>query len=394
MRWCVLVIALASAGAAGAEDTPLRQSLQQFVDRGEVAGAIAVVGRAAGTLQTEAVGRHDADSPAPLKPDALFRIASMTKPVTAIGVMILVDEGKLAVDDPLEKHLPEFRGAMLVSGRSKDAITLTRPTRPPTLRDLLTHTSGISSAWPPALADLYARRHRTLGEVALILSQRPLDFEPGSRWQYCNPGIDLLGRVIEVASGRRYEEFLAERVFGPLGMTDTTFYPTAAQLARVTPTYDRKGGRLVAVPNSIIGPPTGAVYPVPAGGLYSTAADLARLYRMMLNRGTLDGRTILSPAAVAAMTSVHTGDLKCGFTEGIGFGFGWAVVREPAGVNASLSPGSYGHGGAFGTQGWLDPARDLFFVLLIQRVGLPNADASDLRRAVQEHAVRLHEKSK
>jgi CubicO group peptidase (beta-lactamase class C family) len=143
----------------------------------------------------------------------------------------------------------------------------------------------------------------------------------------------------------------------------------------------------VPTPNTIIGSPVGASYPVPAGGLYSTGADLAKLYQMMLNRGRLGSTRILSPEAVATMTKVQTGDLKCGFVDGMSFGFGWGVVREPKGVTGMLSPGSYGHGGAFGTQGWLDPTRDLFVILLIQRTGLQNSDASPMRQALQEAAV-------
>ncbi|MBX7103712.1 MAG: beta-lactamase family protein [Gemmataceae bacterium] len=316
----------------------------------------------------------------------MFRIASMTKPITAAGIMILVDDGKIAVDDPLEKHLPEFRGLMLVTSKTKDKITLGKPTRPPTIRDLLTHTSGITSAWPAGLAEVWSKRDKTLAEVVMAVSQRPLDFEPGSQWRYCNPGMDTLGRVIEVVSGQSYEAFLASRIFGPLKMTDTVFYPTPIQQARSAKTYDRKEGRLVEVPFPLFGPTDGAKYPAPAGGLYSTAGDLSRFYRMMLHRGTLDGVRILSEGAVAAMTSIHTGDLKPGFVDGMGFGFGWGVVREPKGVTASLSPGSYGHGGAFGTQAWLDPVRDSFTILLIQRVNMGNVDNSELRRRLQEYA--------
>jgi CubicO group peptidase (beta-lactamase class C family) len=392
----VALLALAAAALAlpgRADDKPnatsaaVRAKMQEFVDRHDIAGAVTVIGRRDGVLSHEAVGRLRLDPPQPMTPDSLFRIASMTKPITAIGIMILADEGKLTPDDPVEKHLPEFRGQMLVSGRNAEAVTLKKPARPITLRDLLTHTSGLPGQMPPGLAELYSKRDRTLAEAVLAFSQRPLEFEPGSRWAYCNPGIDTLGRVIEVCSGRSYEDFLHERVFKPLGMTDTTFYPTPAQLERVAATYDKKGDKLVLAANSILGPPKGARYAIPAGGLYSTGADLAKLYRMMLGRGALNGTRVLSEEAVATMTKVQTGELKTGFTEGMGFGYGWAVVRTPAGVTEVLSPGSYGHGGAFGTQGWIDPKQDLFVVLLIQRVGLQNSDASAMRRELQALAV-------
>jgi CubicO group peptidase (beta-lactamase class C family) len=319
--------------------------------------------------------------------DALFRIASMTKPVTAIGIMILADEGKLSVDDPVEKHLPEFKGQMLVSARTPDSVTLKKPPRPITLKDLLTHTSGLPGGMPEGLSDLYTKRQHTLAEAVMAFSQRPLDFEPGSKWSYCNPGIDTLGRVIEVVSGQSYEEFLKNRIFDPLEMRDTTFYPTKDQMARVGPIYNKKDGKLVAMQNTVTGPPAGARYPIPAGGLYSTGADLAKLYQMMMNDGKLGKVRILTPESVTAMTKVQTGDLKAGFTDGMGWGLGWGVVKTPTGVTEMLSPGTFGHGGAYGTQCWIDPKQDLFVILLIQRAGLPNSDASAMRKELQTAAV-------
>jgi CubicO group peptidase (beta-lactamase class C family) len=240
---------------------------------------------------------------------------------------------------------------------------------------------------PRKPADLYVKRDHTLAEAVALYATEPLEFEPGTKWAYCNVGIDTLGRIIEVVSGQSYESFLKQRVFDPLGMPDTCFYPTAEQRARVAATYDKKDGKLIRTKGDIIGLPPGAKFPIPAGGLYSTAGDLALVYRMMLNHGTLDGKRILSPESIKTMTQVHTGNLTSGFTPGLGFGFGWGVVREPQGVTAMLSPGTFGHGGAFGTQGWIDPQKDLILVMLIQRVGLPNGDASPMRREFQSVAV-------
>ena len=167
-------------------------------------------------------------------------------------------------------------------------------------------------------------------------------------------------------------------------MANTTFYPTADQLMQVATTYDRKDGKLVAMPKLFLDYAGGAKHPVPAGGLFSNAGDLAKVYRMMLAKGVWDGKRILSEASVATMTRVQTGELKCGFTDEMAFGYGWAVVKKPTGITELLSAGSFGHGGAFGTQAWCDPVKDRFIVLLIQRTGLPNADASPIRRALQE----------
>jgi CubicO group peptidase (beta-lactamase class C family) len=367
----------------------VREAMRGFVESGEVAGIVALVGDRDRVLVLEANGQARLEENQPMRPDTLFRIASMTKPITAIAVMMLKDDGKLGLDDPVETHLPEFRGQMLVASRSGDTMTLTKPPRPITLRDLLTHTSGLPGAPPLGLADLYRTRQRTLAEGVLTYSQRPLDFLPGTKWAYCNTGIDTLGRVVEVVSGQSYEAFLQDRLFGPLNMADTTFYPSPEQLRRAAVTYNRENGALTPAISTIIGPPEGAKYPIPAGGLYSTALDLAQLYQMMLHKGQRGGRRYLSESAVAEMTSLQTGELKTGFVEGMGFGLGWAVVREPNGVTARLSPGSFGHGGAFGTQGWIDPVRGRFVVLMIQRVGLPNADASDMRRELQRVAFEV-----
>jgi CubicO group peptidase (beta-lactamase class C family) len=378
--------ALAAKGQDSGLPTRIRETMQRFIDRKEISGVVALVGRSDGIVATEAIGRRDIEADLPMTPETIFRIASMTKPITAIGIMMLADQGKLEVDDPVEKHLPEFKGQMLVASRSDDAITLKKPPRPITLRDLLTHTSGLPGMPPPGLSDLYAKRNRTLAEAVPAYSQRPLDFEPGTKWAYCNTGIDTLGRVIEVVSGQSYEAFLKDRLFDPLGMNDTTFHPSSEQMSRVAATYDRKDGALRAAGAPLIGPPAGAKYPMPAGGLYSTAPDLAKLYQMMLNRGQAGGRRYLSESAVAEMTRVQTGELKAGFTDGMGFGLGWGVVRQPSGVTVMLSPGTFGHGGAFGTQAWIDPQKNRFVILMIQRTGLPNSDASDIRRELQKVA--------
>jgi CubicO group peptidase (beta-lactamase class C family) len=390
IRIAVAVAAVALLAPARADDAKLgdiRARMQKFVDAKELAGAVTVVGRKDAITSLEAVGNQDAESGTAMPKDALFRIASMTKPITAIGIMILADEGKLSVDDPVEKHLPEFKGQMLAAGRSADSLYLKKPPRPITLRDLLTHTSGLPGRMPDGLSDLYTKRQHTLAEGVMAFSQRPLDFEPGSKWSYCNPGIDTLGRVIEVVSGMSYEDFLKKRVFDPLEMKDTTFYPTKAQLERATPIYNKKDGKLVAAQNPITGPPEGARYPIPAGGLYSTGADLAKVCQLMLNNGTLGKTRILSPEGVAAMTKVQTGDLKAGFTDGMGWGLGVGVVKTPTGVTEMLSPGAFGHGGAYGTQYWMDPKQDLFVILLIQRGDLPNSDASPMRKELQAVAV-------
>jgi CubicO group peptidase (beta-lactamase class C family) len=386
-----LLLSTSSAFAQrGAEESTAKLSaaMQPFIASGEVPGLIAVVGNNDGILAQSVIGSQNVQLKQPMKAESLFRIASMTKPVVAIGIMILQDEGKLSIDDDVEKHLPEFAGLQLAE--QKDGKTeLRAPLRPIKIRDLLTHTSGLPGGYPGEIKSLYFDRQHTLAEATSAAAKQPLQFEPGTKWAYCNSGIDALGRIIEVRSGKSFEAFLSERIFQPLKMVDTTPYPTDEQLRRLAALYDRKENRLLFADYVLLGPVKGAKHPIPAGGLYSTAADLARLYQMMLHGGELDGQRILSADAVKQMTTVQTGDIKTGFTDGMGWGLGWQIVRQPTGVHAMMSAGTYGHGGAFGTQGWIDPERKIFVILLIQRIGLQNADASPMRKALQDAAVTM-----
>ena len=252
---------------------------------------------------------------------------------------------------------------------------------------MLTHTSGLA-AYPPGMADVYSKRRYTLGETTVAVSQLALLSEPGTKWAYSNSGIDTLGRVIEVVSGQTYEKFLQANIFDPLGMTDTTFYPTAEQGKRVAAVHDKKDGKAVAAPASNWMPldfdGKERKHPIPAGGLFSTAADQGRLYAAMLDKGELNGKRVISEKAWAEMTKTQTGDLKTGFVDGMSWGYGWQVVKEPKGATEAVSAGTFGHGGAFGTQGWIDPTKGVFYILLVQRIGLANADGSDMRKELHK----------
>jgi CubicO group peptidase (beta-lactamase class C family) len=266
-----------------------------------------------------------------------------------------------------------------VAERTDETVVLKKPKRSITIRDLLTHASGLPDR-TPLQAEIFLRRNRSLAEAAMAYSQMPLEFEPGADWAYSNMGVDVLGRLIEVASGDSYEGFLQARVFGPLGMKDSTFYPVPEQMQRAAEVGMKRGGKLVAPARSLFDPPPGAKYPMPCGGLFTTGADLSRLYRMMLGRGTLAGVRILSEASIAAMTTAQTIDQRPG---PVATGFGWAVVLKPQGANANLSVGSFGHGGALRTNAWIDPHKDLFTILLIQRQGLSNSDGEAMKAELQ-----------
>jgi CubicO group peptidase (beta-lactamase class C family) len=387
-RFLCLFACSLTVGQANAQSESVKAALQPFVDSGEISGVVTFIGDKNGVLDVQVLGLADLEHRLPMRRDSLFRIASMTKPITALAVMQLVEEGKVNVDDPIEEYLPEFAGQMLAVSRDNNSVTLAKPSRPVAVRDLLTHTSGLAN-YPPGLADVYQKRNRTLSETTIAISQTPLMFEPGSRWSYCNPGIDTLGRLVEVASGMSYDAYLAARIFQPLGMFDTTPYPSAAQLERLAVTYGKEGDRLVAQPGGVLDYATGAKHPVPAGGLFSTGDDLARLYQCLLNGGTLHGRRVVSEKTLAKMTSTHTGDLKAGFVDGSAWGYGFSIVSQPQGVTESLSSGTFGHGGAYGTQAWIDPKTGIYTILLLQRSGLPNSDASPMRKALHEAAAKV-----
>jgi CubicO group peptidase (beta-lactamase class C family) len=389
----VFLIAFSGSLQAQADRfAPVTERFNQFVTDGDTAGAVLLVGSPTGVKYLRSFGlRNSTDATSKMTDDTLFRIASMTKPITAIGIMMMQDEGKLSVDDLVENHLPEFKGQRMLMSEDKEkkTITLGMPTRPIRIRDLLTHTSGLAQ-YPIGFADLYTKRNRTLAETTAAVSQLPLQFEPGSKWSYSNSGIDTLGRLLEVVSQMSYETFLQTRLFDPLQMNDTCFYPTEEQMKRVATLHDKRDGK--SVPASSTGfrmdfASTQRKHPIPAGGLFSTAADQAKLYQLMLLKGEVNGKRILSEKAVSEMTQPQTGDIKTGFVDGMSFGYGWAVVREPKGVTEQLNVGTFGHGGAFGTQGWIDPKQKIFFVLMIQRSGLANSDASELRKEFQRLAI-------
>ena len=354
--------------------------MQEFVDKGEIAGAVTLIATRDRIFHLGAVGKTDIAKGRKMQTDDIFWIASMTKPITAVCIAILADDGKLALDDALAKHLPEFAG-LTVNENGETA----RPSRPVTLRDVLTHTSGIGE-----MAD--REPHLTLAETSRRLSGQPLRFQPGSRWAYSTAGMDVLGRVVESASGMPFDEFLQKRVLDPLGMKDTSFWITPERESRRAHSYrwNSQDSRLedTVIPYLYKTAVTDRQRPPLGGaGLFSTAEDIARFYQMMLNKGTLNGKRILKPETVAEMTRKQTGALTA--RPGMPWGLGCCVVEDPTKMpaNSVLSPNSFGHGGAFSTASWADPAKNLIWVLMFQRDGKGNPDNSDVRIAFQDAAA-------
>lgn len=359
----------------------ISERMQHFVKENVVSGVVSLVATAEGVLHHEAVGQSDIAAGRAMQKDDLFWIASMTKPMTAVCVLMLQEEGKLSVEDPVEKYLPEFKGQWMVESKDAAKQTLVPPKRPVTLRDLLTHTGGFSDFKAP-------RPDCRLSELAMAYSQQPLQFEPGSKWTYNNPGINTLGRIVEIVSGVEFSRFFQERLLDPLEMKDTTFWPTEAQMARLAKSYkfNKEANKLEETKVSFT---EGALTarnrtPIPAGGLFSTASDVANFYRMLLKGGEFKGRRVLRSETVRLMTTTQTGDIKTGFVEGMSWGLGFQVVKEPKGSTEALAAGSFGHGGAFATQSWADPVRGRAYILLIQRAGMPGSDGSEMRASLQK----------
>ena len=358
-------------------------AMQGMVGKNEISGAVTMVVAKDRVLHSESTGMADAAAKRAMTADTLFWIASMTKPITGTAVLMLQDEGKLHASDPVAKYLPEFAGLKTPSGKAANL----------TIAQCLTHTSGLGEAGGAA-----AKEARTLAELVPLWLAAPMQYEPGEKWKYTQSGINAAARIVEVVSGMTFDQFLQQRIFDPMGMKDTTFYPSDAQRARLVTAYakDKDTGALDPVPpregfGARDRPPQGN------GGLFSTAPDYARFCQMLLGGGTLDGRRYLSADAMKFLATPQTGEMPTGFFQNdtygqrganYGWGLGTSILRTPHdGVAAMLSPGSFGHGGAWGTQAWVDPVRGVAYVLMVQRANFPNSDASEVRRVFQQAAV-------
>ena len=368
---CSLAV-FAPTPSRASEPLKIAAALQPFVDSHSLAGAVTLVAASNRILGVDCVGYSDVGAKKAMMPNAMFWIASQSKSMTAAAFMMLVDEGKVKVDDPVEKYLPEFKGQMIIAERAGDRTVLKKPAHPILVREVLSHTSGLpfkSRVEEPTLDGLPLR------EAVLSYALSPLEFEPGTKYQYANAGINTVGRIIEVAAGMPYEEFMRQRLFKPLGMKDTTFWPTEKQIRRIAKSYKPNAAKndLVEINIDQLHYPLSdrAVrFPMPAGGLFSTAQDVAKFCRMILNGGELGGKRYLSENAVQMMTSKQTGDAVQE-----SYGFGWAV-----------GPGWTGHGGAESTNMEIDRQRGLIFVFMVQQAGFPN-DGGKSREAFKQAAL-------
>lgn len=354
---CLLALQLAVGAACAAPPASVADRLQPFVDRHELAGAVALVLDRDQVLAVTSVGYADIGVATPLAPDALFWIASQSKAMTAAAVLMLVGEGKIALDDAVEKYLPEFRGQMVVVEKDLEHVLLRKPAHPITLREVLSHMSGLpfqSALEQPTLDGL------PLATAVRSYAAAPLQTEPGTHYQYSNAGINTAARVLEVATGMKFEDFMQQRLFGPLGMKDTTFWPDADQVRRVAKSYrpdDAKTALRETPISQLIYPLSdrGHRYPMPAGGLFSTAQDTALFCRMLLRGGELNGRRYLSEAAFLEMTKRQTP----------------AAVNESYGLAVAVGADWFGHGGAHATNMEIRQGQGLALVWMVQHAGFP-----------------------
>ena len=377
------LVASATLALAAPQLPGVGAAMDEMIAKKEIAGAVTVVVAKDKTLHLQSNGYADIETKRAITPESVFWIASMSKPITGVAVLMLHDAGKLNVNDPVAKYIPKFAALKTPSGQPAN-LTITQ---------ILTHTSGLGEATPDQ-----TKAARTLADLVPAWVNAKMQFEPGAQWKYCQSGINLAGRIVEVVSGMSFDAYLEQRLFRPLAMKDTTFYPTAEHRKRAAIGYakNKETGELTPAPARIEYNGNRDRPPQGNGGLYSTPKDYARFAQLLLNRGQLDGKRYFSEAAYKVLTTPQTSDIPTGFFQSETYGrrgknYGWSmgtcILLEPHdGPAAMLSPGTFGHGGAWGTQAWVDPVKGVAYLLFVQRSNFPNSDASEVRREFQKAA--------
>jgi len=378
----------------------IHEAVQRHIDAHDIAGAVTLVARKGRIAHFETHGVMDLDSKKPMPKDGLFWIASMSKPITGVAIMMLLEEGKVRLTDPVSKFIPEYRGLKVAvmqersgppaaAGSSAPQFYTVPASREITIRDLLSHVSGLVSGGPASTAEAakVARKPgETLADYLPRLGAVPLDFQPGTRWSYSpSAGFDTLGRVVEILSGQSFDQFLQQRIFEPLGMKDIFFHPAADRLPRVATTYHRAANALERV--DMQARLDNTTYFSGAGGLMTDAEDYIQFGQMLLNGGELNGKRLLSPKTVEMMASVHAPDTLPGRPKGRGFGLSVQVVNDAIAAGYRVSDGSYGWDGAYGTHFWVDPKEKVVGILMIQ-TNNPNRELDrDFENAVMQAIV-------
>jgi len=387
----------------------VHEAVAKHVEAKDVSGAVSLVARRGRIVHFEAQGLADIDAKKPMMKDSIFRLASMSKPITAVAVMMLMEEGKIRLSDRVSTFIPEFKNMKVaVAKGTNNPVQMPAfgrggpPAAPPefdlvpaareiTVKDLLTHTSGLMSGGVSGMEQgkLAPRGpNDTLANYIPKLAQTPLDFQPGTLWRYSGLyGFDVLARIVEIVSGQPYDQFLQQRLFTPLGMKDTGFAPTPERMARVATVYQRGSNGLTPAANS--NQLISGTYFSASGGLMSTAEDYLQFAQMLVNGGTLNGKRYLGPKTVELLSSNHTGDMVNGQfgrpAHGMGFGLGVQIVLDPVAADLRVSPGTYGWAGAYGTNQNMDPKEKLVSIIMMQ--GASGPLQRDFENAVQQAII-------
>jgi CubicO group peptidase (beta-lactamase class C family) len=405
------LLALAGLPLAGATVKPesvglseerlarIHEAMQRHIDAHDISGAVTLVARKGQVAWFHAQGVMDMQASKPMDKDAIFRIYSMSKPITGAAILMLLEEGKLRLNDPVSKFIQEFKGSKVavVEDRPGNAAMSGSPkyytvpaAREITIQDLLTHVSGLASGGPASSHELEGLLNglnsRTLADIMPRFAAASLDFQPGSRWTYSAlAGFDTLGRVVEVASGMSFDQFLRQRVFTPLGMKTTAFHPGDDRWSSVVTAYHRADATLTKTqnPNFL----QSKTYFSGAGGLVSTAEDYAQFALMLNAGGQLNGKRLLSPKTIELMSSVFVPDTLPGRSPGRGYGLSVEVVSDPVAAGRRVSKGSFGWDGAYGTHFWVDPQEKLIGVMMIQTDNPDRQVDRDFENAVMQAIV-------
>jgi len=376
----------------------LDEALASYVERGQLAGSVTLVARHGKIVYLQAFGDRDRESGSPMATDSMFRIASQTKAIVSAGVMILAEQGQLLPTDPVGKYLPEFMETSVSVPRADGGYDIVRASRTITIHDLLTHTSGFSygegvaaDRWRDAELQswYFADKSESIRESVARMAALPADAHPGEQWIY-GYNTDILGALIEVASGQPLDEYLNERIFEPLGMSDTHFYLPRRKTDRLATVYSMEDGELRRAPdNGRVGQGAYAQGPQTSfsggAGLVSTATDYAKFLQMMLNGGELDDVRILGRKTVELMTVDHLDDIE--FRKGVGFGLGFSVVKDLGARGTPGSVGEFGWGGAYHSTYWVDPNESLVVVHLTQLIPAADVDDHDKVRALVYQSI-------
>lgn len=395
----------AATGMTQAGLEGVRATIQRYIDANQLTGAVTAVSRHNKLAWYEAQGLGNVETGAAMRKDDIFRLASSSKPLTAACVLMMIDAGKLSIDDKISRFIPSFKNpkvAILPDGWEKIIFDFTRrdelkskvklvpADREVTIKDLLTHTAGIGTFFGVTGSTPPVNPSQTLADRIPLIGPVPLDFQPGTKWSYSPlDGFDILLRVVEIVSGLPADEFMKKRLFEPLGMTDTTFHLSPEQQKRLVPLYKRDKDQWKPDVDLLGAGNPALKYLSGAGGLVSTAHDYMQFEEMLLNHGTLNGHRILRPETVTLMSSNQVGALFEQFPlfgrKGWGFGLGVAIVLDPASSGSGRGRGSFGWDGAHGTDGWVDPSNDLAAVYFVQQPVKPAL--TDFGKAVERAII-------